>query len=372
MNHLTGDAVMTVCGPVRAAQLGLTLAHEHLLMDGTCLWRAPKDPSREWLVDAEVTPEMHSTLLFDPYHSRDNVMLDDPDDALSDLLTFRRAGGSTVVELSSRQLGPHPQGLRMLAERAGLNVVAGTGFYISASHPEWVGSADVQALTEAMLSDLQAGFGVSGVRAGVIGELGTSSPVHPDEIKVLMAAARAQRATGVGINVHLTLFAHEGEAVLDILESSGANLTRVALSHLDETLDYAYHDRLAERGVFLEFDTFGSECQFTEAGSEESSDDQRLEALTRLAEHGQIGQILLSQDVCTKMQRRRLGGRGYDHLLTDIVPRLRRRGFSEEDLATMLIANPARFLSGARVPVRQLPDTVAPGQRASAKTVRVH
>lgn len=344
------SAVMSVTGPVPVRDLGVTLAHEHLLMDGMCLWRQPTDVARSWLVDAHVTPELFPELAVDPYHSRDNVRLDDPHEALRDLLAYRMAGGNSIVDLSSREIGPFPEHLRTLSEQSGLNVIAGTGFYIRKAHPKWVALADVRAVADAMRRDLLFGFNDTHIRAGVIGELGTSSPIHQDEVKVLRAAAAVQREVGVGINVHLTLFAKEGMRVLDILEASGADLSRVALSHLDETLDFDYHRGLAARGAFLEFDTWGSECEFRESRQREPMDGQRADALSRLADAGYIDQLLLSQDVCTKMQRRSRGGPGYDHILVNVLPRLRQRGFAQADFDQMLITNPSRFLTGDSAP----------------------
>jgi len=338
--------VTCVTGPVDVGALGVTLAHEHLLMDGSCLWRAPKDPTREWLVGAPVTRDLYPVLALDPYHSRDNVHLDDPEEALQDLLTFRALGGQSLADLSSREIGPYPNELRRLALASGVNIIAGTGFYVKSAHPAWLAGATEEAVADAMRRDLLIGFADTGVRAGVIGELGTSSPIHPDEVQVLRAAAMVQEETGVGINVHLTLFATEGGRVLDILETAGADLSRVALSHLDETLDFTYHQSLAARGVFIEFDTWGSECHFNDARVREPLDTERLDAIQRLADGGYIGQLLLSQDVCTKMQRRSRGGPGYDHVLTSILPKLRQRGFDESSIDQMLVRNPARFFSG--------------------------
>ena len=338
---------MCVAGPLDVGNLGVTLAHEHLLMDGGCLWRPPKDAARSWLIDAPVTRDLYQTLALDPYHSRDNVRLDDPDEALQDLLTFRAVGGQSMADLSSRDIGPYPNELRSLSLASGVNIIAGTGFYVKSAHPAWLAGAEEEAIADAMRRDLLVGFGHTAVRAGVIGELGTSSPIHPDEVKVLRAAATVQAETGVGINVHLTLFATEGGRVLDILEAAGADLSRVALSHLDETLDFTYHKSLAARGAFIEFDTWGSECQFKDSQAREPLDEERLEAIQRLADSGHIGQLLLSQDVCTKMQRRSRGGPGYDHVLTDVLPKLRQRGFSEASIDQMLVGNPARVFSGA-------------------------
>jgi phosphotriesterase-related protein len=123
----------------------------------------------------------------------------------------------------------------------------------------------------------------------------------------------------------------------------------VVLSHVDENLSPTYHQALAERGVFLEFDTFGSECCFAEDQLREPRDSERLAAFLQLAEQGYLNQLLISQDVCTKMQWHDNGGRGYAHILEAIVPKLRAAGLTARDLRQVLVTNPAWVLSGEDV-----------------------
>lgn len=339
--------VMTVLGPVEGGQLGVTLTHEHIFVDLSCLWQRPADPARAFLVDAPVAVGNRGLLMCDPYHSRDNVLLDSTDMAVDELSRFKAIGGSTVVEVSTRPMGPYPEKLREVASRTGLNIIAGTGFYTQSAHPAHVHDATVNELAGQMIDELTQGFPGTSIRAGVIGELGTSSPIHEDEAKVLQAAALAHRETGAAINVHLAIFGGEGSNVLDLLESYGVDLRRVALSHLDELPDTDYHLRLAARGCFLEFDCFGSEMYFDEDNLREPSDAERVGALLRLLEAGHEHQLLLSQDVCTKVHLRHYGGTGYDHVLRSIVPRLRMRGVDQSTIDTMLVRNPARLLTGA-------------------------
>jgi len=341
-----GD-VITVLGPVSAQHLGIVLPHEHLLLDLTCLWGAPRDPSRTPLIEMKVTAEAFETLSHDPYQCLDNLRLDDTVAAVDELALFAAAGGATVVDLSSRTIGPYPDALRTIAGATGLNIVASTGYYVRAAHPQSLAATPTEAVRDHMVRELTEGFAEApGVRAGIIGEIGTSSPIHPDEERVLRAAAAAQRQTGVGLNVHLAIFHQEGHRALDILESAGADLSRVALSHLDEQIDTTYHLSLARRGVFLEFDTFGSEAAFEHSGSREPSDGERLGALCALLDRGLEDQVMLAQDVCTKMQWTRYGGRGYAHVLRTIVPALKARGVSGDVIDAMLRRNPARLLAG--------------------------
>jgi phosphotriesterase-related protein len=341
------NTVMTVLGPVDASELGVTLPHEHLLLDLSVLWHQPRDESRAPLVDAPLTPETRALLLCDPYHSRPNMLLDDMDLAVEEIGRFRDLGGRTVVDLSTRTIGPYPNELAAIARRTGLNIIMGSGYYVRPAHPDWLAAASIDDLAVRIVGELTDGFGDTGVRAGIIGEIGTRTPIHPDEEKALRAAARAHHATGAAINVHLAIFGREGHRVLDVLESERVDPRRVALSHLDERPDFTYHRELAQRGAYIEFDCFGSECYWDEDDTREASDAERIEALLKLLDAGFAGQMLLSHDVCTKVQLRRYGGTGYDHLLRAIVPRLRRRGVDEATLQTILVQNPACLLAGS-------------------------
>jgi phosphotriesterase-related protein len=336
---------MTVLGPVPAEALGVTLAHEHLLIDLSCLRADAIFPWQRGLRDGEPTLETRGLLSLDPYVNASNLVLDDVDLAAAELEQFRELGGGCVVDLTVRGIAPQPGALAEISRRTGLHVVAGCGWYVQRSHPEEVARMSVAQLAEDLLAEIAEGSGDTGVRPGIIGELGTSSPIHADEIKVLQAGSRAQRETGLAINVHVPIFAREALNVLRVLESAGANLSRVVISHLDEMLELEYHLAVLATGAYVEFDTFGSECYFESRKRRESSDAERLEALLRLLDAGWAERLLLSQDVCTKLHLRRYGGYGYGHVLRSIVPRLRERGVDADVIETLLIRNPARLLS---------------------------
>lgn len=347
MNGPAAEAqVMTVLGPKDAGTLGITLAHEHIFLDLSCWWCAPKTAERDSIIDAPVAAVDRELLIADPYHSKDNLLLTDERLAIKELNLFKEAGGCTVVDLSTRSIGPFPQKLRDVSIKTGLNIVAGTGFYVRRAHPADVSKSTFSQLADQMISDLTIGMAGTDIKAGVIGEIGTSAPIHVDEAKVLQAAAIAHQETGAAINIHLSIFANEGNRVLDLLENCGVDPNYVALSHLDEQVNPEYHLSLAKRGCYVEFDCFGSECRFDEDDLREPSDNQRIESLLYLLEKGFQNKILLSQDVCTKMQLHEFGGNGYDHLLRKIVPALMARGVEKSTINTMLVENPARFLTG--------------------------
>jgi phosphotriesterase-related protein len=338
--------IQTVTGPVQDSALGVTLAHEHMLIDLRCLYEPSTVSDGPDLADSRIGSVPRDLLQEEPYRCKDNLVLDDESDARSELRDFHAAGGNTIIDLTVDGIGPDPAALRRLSEQSGVQIVAGTGVYRGLAHPAWVQTASMEDLARRFIESVRFGMGESGVRAGVLGELGTSSPVLPEEVKVLRAAARAHFVTGVPINVHCALWRREGPRVLDILQAEGVDLRRVAISHLDELLDYDYHCSLAVRGAWLSLDTFGSEFTFGE--EREPTDDERVGHLLRLLRAGWAGQILLSQDVCTKLQLRRFGGKGYLHILTGIVPKLRDSGVGEETIHELLVDNPRRYLTAGR------------------------
>nr|AYC79481.1 hypothetical protein [uncultured bacterium] len=336
-------AIMTVRGPIPAEALGPTLAHEHLLFDLRGLWDAPP-PDRAWLIDAEPTLASRGDLSRDGYDSRPNLVLDDAEVALDELARFAATGGSAVVDLTTVGIGPRPEELRRIAERAGMHVIAGAGFYRARCLGPDTLALSVEEIAERLECAVRDGIAGTSVRAGILGELGTSSPLHPFEERQLVAAARVQRKTGVAINVHPAIWSHEHLVILDVLEAAGADLTRVVLSHCDELVEPAWHARIAERGAVLSFDTFGSEAYFDRELAQEPRDTDRIECLLRLCESGFTSQLVLSQDVCTKLQLHKWGGTGLDHLGRSVLPRLRHRGLGDREIDQMLIATPRRLL----------------------------
>ena len=335
--------VQTVLGPVPSAELGPTSPHEHLLVDITCWHDAPADADGERLAAERVRPGIIAKVRENPFAVRDNLVLDDEDAAAAELAIFRLAGGRTVVDLTLDEIGRDPAGLARLARRSALNVVMGCGHYIARAQPPEVRAAGVEELVDEILADLADGL--DGVRAGVIGEIGTSDPIEPSEARVLEAACRAQRQTGCALYVHLDPWGRAGYEALDLCERYGADLERVALCHLDPTLDDpAYVRGLAARGAWVAIDIWGDEDAYGGRGM--PTDAQRVDAVLRAHDEGWAGRLLLAQDVCLKTQLRAHGGRGYDHILTSVVPMLRDAGLSPEDALALVVDNPARLLTG--------------------------
>ena len=332
--------VQTVLGPVSADALGTTLLHEHLLID---LW--PWFDTGDAAADEPVSPASIARVRENPFAFRDNLVLDDRELAIAELVPFVRADGRTVVDLTLPEIGRQPEALADIARRTGLNVVMGCGRYIAGARPAELRGAAHERLRDEMLRDLGDGVDGTGIRAGVIGEIGTSDPLHPDEARALWAAAAAQAQTGVGVVVHLDPWGRNGHQVLDHVLGAGADPGRVVLAHLDPTIaEPSYARGLADRGVTVAIDIWGDEDAY--GGKGMPADDQRIAAVLAAFDGGWADRLAVSGDVCLKSQLRAHGGPGYAHLLAAIAPRLRAAGLGDVDLDLLFTTTPRRILAG--------------------------
>ncbi|HEU0244693.1 MAG TPA: hypothetical protein VFQ75_12370 [Candidatus Limnocylindrales bacterium] len=338
------DVVRTVRGPVEPSALGVTLMHEHVWMDaGPLLAVHAYDTATEvgsW--DAAVAAEAR----WNPGVHPDNYRLTDEDAAVEELTPFRALGGGSVVDLTPPSLGRDPERLAAISERTGLHVVAGTGHYLAATHEPWVAEADDLALAGRLVSDACDGLAPSGIRPGILGEIGTSDPVAPAERRVLRAAAAAAQETGLAISVHVHPWGGEAPLVLELLEAAGADPERVVLGHLSTAIGRPDELRgLLDRGAVLGFDLFGFDHSLLGPGRWPPSDLDVARVVAMLVAEGYAAQLVLSQDVGVRTRYRRWGGWGYDHLLRHVTPLIRELGVSARDLDQMLIGTPARLLA---------------------------
>ncbi len=339
----SGRVVHTVRGPIDPADLGVTLAHEHLWMDASPLlavhgYRATD--AGPW--DASTAAEAR----WNPGSHPDNYRLTDVAVAVDELVPFVRAGGRTIVEMTPPSLGRDPLRVREIAERSGVHVVLGAGHYLEPVHEPWVASTTEAEITHRLLLELDEGIDGTGIRPGIVGEIGTSDPVRPGEARVLRAVAAAASASGRAISVHLHPWGHEGPAVLDLLVSAGAAPERVILGHLSTAIDRPDQLRaLADRGATLGFDLFGFDHSLLGPGRWPPSDRDVAVTIAALVDDGYADRIVLGQDIGVRTRLRRWGGWGYAHLLEHVVPVMRELGIGDDALGTMLVGAPARLLA---------------------------
>jgi phosphotriesterase-related protein len=339
--HVRSGCVMTVLGPIPSADLGMTLMHEHILNDCRCWWNEPTEPERRYLADSPVRIEILSELRQDPFVNRHNIALDDEPLAIEELKEFATAGGRTVVDPTCRGIGRDPEALVRISRATGLQIVMGAGYYLQSSHPPEVARLSPDEIALEIVAEATAGVGGTGIRIGLIGEIGVSSDFTPDERKSLAGAARAQEATGLPLMVHLPGWFRLGNEVLDLVEENGGDLRHTVLCHINPAhADFDYQASLARRGVFLEFDMIGMDFFYADQQVQCPSDDEVARAIVRLIDAGLAGRILLSQDVFLKMMLTHYGGNGYAFVTRHFLPRLRRHQVDEATIHRLMTANP--------------------------------
>jgi phosphotriesterase-related protein len=342
---------MCVSGPVPLDALGTTLMHEHILNDVRCWWRGADPRFASPIRDVAVAPDMLWMLREDPFACLDNCALDDEAAAVAELGLFAAEGGRTVVDPTCRGIGRDPEALRRISEATGLNVVMGSGYYLQSSHPPRLAAMSAEEIAAEIVAEAETGVGDTGIRIGLVGEIGVSAAFTQTERTSLRGAALAAARTGLPLMVHLPGWERLGHEVLDEAEAHGQPADRTILCHMNPSFDDPDYQRaLARRGAFLEYDMMGMDFWYADQGVQCPSDDQTCAAIARLFEGGFGAQVLLSQDVFLKMMLTRHGGNGYAHVSRHVLPRLRRHNLAPADLFTLMEGNPRRALGRRLVP----------------------
>ncbi|MFI6304027.1 phosphotriesterase [Amycolatopsis thailandensis] len=340
--------VRGVLGAVDAADLGLVLPHEHLFNDLSSAVAEPSYAATRRLVEAEVGPGLQFLLRQDPYCCNDNVAAKDHASVVREVTAFAAAGGGTVVDATgSAAIGRDPLALAAVAEATGLTVVMGTGAYLEKFEGERITAVTVDAQTEHILAELDEGVGDTGIRAGVIGEVGVSPFFTDGERASLRAAALAQaERPAVGLNIHMPGWQRRGHEVLDlVLEECGALPAKVALAHSDPSGDDPGYQRgLLERGVLLEFDMIGLDISFPGEGVAPTV-SQTARAVARWVHEGFGDQIMLSHDLFLKQMWTHNGGNGLVFVPTIFADLLEAEGVAAEAVNRLMRDVPARWLT---------------------------
>ncbi|MFC3804195.1 phosphotriesterase [Cohnella sp. GCM10012308] len=346
-------SVMTVTGKVRSDSLGWVLPHEHAFIDLRRLVPAVSEISRKRLAQEQVSLANFGKLMRNPYAVLDNAVIDDEKVVRDELLKFKKAGGTTFVDLTLRDIGRDPALLAGLSRELDIKIVAGCGYYINKSHPGDMDRKTVEDIADELLNEIRHGMDGTDIKAGVIGEIGTSEIIYPNEKKTLIASAIVQKETGLGLHVHTDLYATNGYEVISILTEHGAAAEKICINHIDVDLKMDYIKDLLHLGAYVEFDNFGKEFY---ADRRDRSvlrgpfcrDIERVKAIKQLIDWGFLSKILLSNDVCLKTCLHSYGGWGYDHVLTNIIPMMKDEGITAEQIQTIMCSNPAEFLDDGK------------------------
>jgi phosphotriesterase-related protein len=341
----------TVSGWIEGEALGITLPHEHLICDASFNFSEPEEAGEKPLAYKPVSMEISSWLRYHPSENLDNCQQSDEQEAIDEAMLFKKAGGSTIVEASCISLGRNPEALARISQATGLNIIMGSGYLVHRCHPPDMSDRTEDEITEEIVRDVNIGVGDTGIRAGIIGEIGASWPLHDNERKSIRAAAHAQQITGAPLYIHPGRINNKSVLeIIEILGDAGADLSRTVISHVELRIrDHDVRCQVAKAGCYIEYDSFGWEGHvplslYRHTDMNLPNDIQRIHEIMQLIEAGYLSKILISQDIWLKSWRTLYGGWGYVHISKYVTPAMLREGMSQEQINTIMVENPKRLL----------------------------
>ena len=303
--------VRTVLGDIEPADLGITYAHEHLVID-------PGRPT-------ELFPDF---------------LLDDVDRMVSELAAPVAAGLRAVIDAMPIDGGRNPAKLAEISRRTGIHVVAPTGLHHARFYADdhWSTRASEGEAADRFTREVTDGIDGRPERAGVIKIAGSEGGPSERDRPIFAAAAITQRRTGVPILTHC----EAGSGALEqlrFLADHGADLGHVVLSHVDQVVDRGYHREILATGASVEFDQ-----SFRWADRPNGT----LTLLGWLAEDGLTDRVVLGMDAARRGYLRVYGGSpGLDYLLRDFSRMMASVGIDEPTRRALFVDNPARVFAFA-------------------------
>lgn len=319
-------SVPTARGDVPIDGLGRTLMHEHIFVTSPEIQQNWPDYPERWDEDVQI------------------------EEAVSRLAALKVVGFDTLVDLTVIGLGRYVPRVVRVAERSEINIVVATGAYVLSELPVYfhyrgpgtpAGGPD--RLAEFFVRDITEGITGTGVRAALLKCVTDEAGLTRDVDRVLRSVAAAHRQTGVPITTHTHSGLRRGLDQQKVFAEEGVDLTRVIIGHSGDTDDYDYLERLVDAGSYLGMDRFGLDTVAFE---------KRVEIVARMCARGHAGRMVLSHDtscfsdMSDPVRRRELYPNWrWTHIAEDVLPALRSRGVSDDDIEMMLVGNPQRIFA---------------------------
>jgi phosphotriesterase-related protein len=317
-------SIMTVTGPVPVDRIGFTLPHEHLFIDLVRTFPAQLLQFDYQLLDEELVAREVEQFV----------------EACAGTASLGQVRPCIVDVTVDDRMGRQPEALQRISERLDLPIVMGCGWYRQPwFHPEF-GRISTRELTDLLTREIEDGVDGTGVRPGIIGEIGADADfVSPAEERALRAAGRAHLRTGLSITLHARA-SRVGLQQLDILQEEGIEACRVIVGHADTFPHPDFHEEVARRGAWVQFDNIRGRHRYVV--------ERRLSFMREALRRGILDRVLLSGDVCALSHLNAYGGTGYDYIPGTFVHELSRVGFSQDQIEMLTTINPRNAISGSR------------------------
>jgi len=315
--------VNTARGPIGSSDLGVTLMHEHVFM---------------------MTTEISQN--YPEGFGDENRRVDD---AITRLNELKSRGVDTIVDLTVIGLGRYIPRIARIAAATELNIVVATGLYTYNDVPMYfhylgpgaeLGGPEI--MTDMFVRDIEDGIADTGIKAAIL-KCATDEPgVTPGVERVLRAVAVAHRRTGVPISTHTHAASRRGLEQQKIFTEEGVDLSRVVIGHCGDTTDLGYLEEIIAAGSYIGMDRFGIDAYL--------SFEDRVDTVVRMCERGHADKMVLSHDAACYFDALpeetlplALPNWHYFHIHNDVIPALKQRGVTQEQLDTMLITNPRKI-----------------------------
>ena len=314
-------SVNTVLGPIDTADLGFTLSHEHVGTNAAGL-----RPTYPEIINRPALKEQAVAAFKDAYAE----------------------GVRTMIEVSTFDLGRDIELIQEVSRESGIQVIAATGNHLAVPRPFGEVSPDVIAAM--YVREIEEGIEGTGIKAGIIKVASDRGGVTQLQENVLRAAARTHQQTGIPISTHTWSPDRVGDQQVRILEEEGVDLNRVYIGHSSDDTDMGYLLGLLAKGVWLGMDRYpGGRVPGTPDW------EQRTEIVKKLIDEGHCGRIMLSHDYSVpkaryspeeQEARRAANPDGFNFIGRYVLPRLIELGATDQNINTMMVDNPRRFLEG--------------------------
>lgn len=314
--------VNSVLGPLSGDDLGFTLMHEHVMVCASGLYDSYPD------------------LLGDEREAR----------AVAALERAKAAGIDTIVDATTFDLGRKAQLLHDVARDSGVNIINVTGWWLDV--PRFLTGVGPNQMAREFVRDLTEGFRGTDIKAGLLKCAADFEGVTPMLEVMARAVARAHLETGVPIMVHSYPTGQVARRQLKIFKEEGVDLTRVKIDHSNDTTDMEYLEWILDQGCYLGLDRYPGRLV---------SPEMRTTTLKRLIDAGHTERLCVSHDcICLHIHKERADGSlpemhefqahnpdQYLYIHNNVIPQLQEMGTTDEQLHTLFVDNPKRFLCGA-------------------------
>lgn len=277
----------------------------------------------------------HTTIDLSSLKGTEDTNLNCYEETVKEYKELYQLGVRNIVDVTVMGMNRNPVYVHKAAQESGLNILQSTGWYQDKFLPPYIKDKSVNELATMLIKEITEGIDDTGIRAELIGEIGTSkNQMTENERKVFEASVIAHKETGVPITTHTTLGTY-GKEQVEFFKNSGIDLDKIVIGHVDLTGDPSYVLSLLREGVYVELDTVGKENYMP--------DQKRLEILQAVFNAGYQDKVFLSMDITRRSHLKYKGGMGYAYLMESFIPFLLENGITQDFIDKLLIENPYYF-----------------------------